>query len=75
MRNTVLRKVCNVINSCENIEQLKVARKYCNLYYKIYGEGNKWVIESHYNNKRKYSNRERTAVLFYVYEKKYASCF
>jgi len=56
MRNTVLRKVCNVINSCENIEQLKVARKYCNLYYKIYGEENKWVIESHYNNKRRYNN-------------------
>lgn len=55
MRRTVtpLRKVCNVINSCENILQLETAKKYKELYYKVYGTQNKWVVESHYNNKLK----------------------
>jgi hypothetical protein len=48
-----LRKVCNVINSCENILQLEVARKYIELYYKQYSKQNEWVIESHWKNKVK----------------------
>jgi len=56
MRETVLRKVCNVINSCETNKQLEGARRYCDAYYKIYGEGNKWVIESHFKSKQKYIN-------------------
>jgi hypothetical protein len=55
MKRTVtpLRKVCNVINSCENILQLETAKKYKELYYKVYGTQNKWVVESHYKNKVK----------------------
>ena len=56
MRETVLRKVCNVINSCETNKQLEGARRYCDAYYKIYGEGNKWVIESHFKSKLYYIN-------------------
>jgi len=48
-----LRKVCNVINSCENILQLEAARNYVELYYKQYSKQNQWVIESHWKNKRK----------------------
>ena len=44
MRETVLRKVCNVINSCETNKQLEGARRYCDAYYKIYGEGNKYKV-------------------------------
>lgn len=53
MRNGVLRKVCNVINSCENEYHLTSARKYIELYYKNYSEEHKWVVESHWKNKRK----------------------
>lgn len=48
-----LRKVCNVINSCENILQLEAARNYVELYYKQYSKQHSWVIESHWKNKRK----------------------
>tara|TARA_Y100000389_G_C17424016_1_gene498450 strand:+ start:981 stop:1160 length:180 start_codon:yes stop_codon:yes gene_type:complete len=48
-----LRKVCNVINSCENILQLEAARNYVELYYKQYSKQNQWVIESHWKNKVK----------------------
>ena len=53
MGNGVLRKVCNVINSCENENHLNVARKYIELYYKQYSKQHSWVIESHWKNKRK----------------------
>lgn len=53
MRETVLRKVCNVVNSCQNIFQLRVARRYIDQYYKVYGDKNRWIVESHYNSKTK----------------------
>lgn len=53
MKETVLRKVCNVVNSCTNIFHLKCARNYIDQYYKIHGNQNKWIVESHYNNKIK----------------------
>lgn len=53
MKETILRKVCNVINSCTNIFHLKGARNYIDQYYKMYGNQNKWIVESHYNSKIK----------------------
>ena len=56
MEKTVLRKVCDVINSCDNYEQLLISEKYIELYYKHYGKEQKWIVESHYNNKLKSFN-------------------
>jgi hypothetical protein len=53
MGKMALRKVCDVINSCENEFHLTSARKYIELYYKVYGKHNRWVVESHWKNKRK----------------------
>tara|TARA_B100000780_G_C20708648_1_gene281714 strand:- start:29 stop:202 length:174 start_codon:yes stop_codon:yes gene_type:complete len=45
---SVLRKVIRVVESTKNREQLQIAKKYINLYYRMYGDKNKWVVESYY---------------------------
>ena len=57
MKPTILKKVCNVINSCKNEIQLVTARKYINLYYSKYGKNNDWVVESHYKRNLKEMTR------------------
>ena len=52
MRSTILRKVIQVIQSTKNQEQLLNAKNYINLYYKIHGTKNKWIIDSYVKNKK-----------------------
>ncbi len=45
---SVLRKVIRVIQSTKTTTQLLSAEKYIDLYYKMYGTKNKWVVENYY---------------------------
>jgi hypothetical protein len=49
---SVLRKVIKVIESTKNRNQLLIAKKYINLYYKMYGKKSKWVVEKYYTNQK-----------------------
>ncbi len=49
MEIPILRKVIRVIKSTENRIQLLNAEKYINLYYKMYGTKNKWVVKKYYD--------------------------
>ncbi len=44
---SILRKVIKVIQSTKNREQMLNTKKYINLYYKLHGTKNKWIIESY----------------------------
>ena len=44
---SILRKVIKVIQSTKNREQMLNTTKYINLYYKLHGTKNKWIIESY----------------------------
>jgi hypothetical protein len=45
---SILRKVIRVIQSTKTRTQLLIAKKYIDLYYKMYGTKNKWVVENYY---------------------------
>jgi hypothetical protein len=45
---SVLRKVIRVIQSTKTRTQLLIAENYIDLYYKMYGTKNKWVVENYY---------------------------
>lgn len=49
---SVLRKVIRVVESTKNREQLQIAKKYINLYYRMYGDKSKWVVEHYYRNQK-----------------------
>ena len=42
---SILQKVIKVIQTTENREQMLSTKKYINLYYKLHGTKNKWIIE------------------------------
>ena len=44
---SILQKVIKVIQSTKNREQMLNTKKYINLYYKLHGTKNKWIIESY----------------------------
>jgi hypothetical protein len=44
---SILRKVIKVIETTENREQMLSTKKYINLYYKLHGTKNKWIIQSY----------------------------
>ena len=44
---SILQKVIKVIQTTENREQMLSTKKYINLYYKLHGTKNKWIIESY----------------------------
>jgi len=51
---SILRKVIRVIESTKTTTQLLSAKKYIDLYYKMYGTKNKWVVKNYY---KKQSNK------------------
>lgn len=45
MRETVFKKVVDIINSTQNMNQLPASLRFMELYFKMYGDKNKWVLK------------------------------
>jgi hypothetical protein len=45
MRETVFKKVVEIINSTQNMNQLPASLRFMELYFKMYGNKNKWVLK------------------------------
>lgn len=45
MRETVFKKVVDTVNSTQNMNQLPASLQFMELYFKMYGDKNKWVLK------------------------------